>query len=70
MKQLKQASALFLCLLLFSSCSNQVIGEQQAFNPNLTVGESKETAQISKIETLKLPANYADIAASPWSCAD
>lgn len=70
MKQLKQASALFLCLLLFSSCSNQVIGEQQAFNPNLTVEESKETAQISKIETLKLPANYADIAASPWSCAD
>ena len=69
-KQLKQTTALLLCLLLLSSCSNQVIGEQQAFNPNITVGESKEAVQTQKIETLKIPANYSDIVSSPWSCSD
>ncbi len=59
-----------LCLLL-GGCGQPVIGEQQAFNPNLTVGESQtREAEHSTVEVLKLPCDYHSLTASPWNCTD
>lgn len=59
-----------LCLLL-GGCGQPVIGEQQAFNPNVTVGESQtREVQQNAVEVLKLPGDYHSLTASPWNCTD
>ena len=71
MNQQKSIGALVCLCLLLGGCGRPTIGEQQAFNPNLTVGES-ETRELeqSTVELLKLPCDYNSLTASPWNCTD
>ena len=71
MNQQKSIGALVCLCLLLGGCGRPTIGEQQAFNPNLTVGES-ETRELeqSAVEVLKLPCDYNSLTASPWNCTD
>ncbi len=69
MKNVQKLVAIILCLMMLSSCGKPVIGEQQTFSPNITVGESQQQEK-EKITTLNVAANYTDIMVSPWNCAD
>lgn len=77
-KHIKKIAALLLsALLLLGGCGQQTIGEQQAFSPNLTVGQSQEQQTASQpqaaqtnAQQLRLAGDYASIVASPWNCQD
>ena len=63
--------ALLAALTMLSGCGQPVIGEQQVFNPNITVGESAVSEKTKQpLDTLKIAADYDSIVSSPWNCTD
>ena len=71
----KLFSLLLVLALLLTGCGQQPIGEVQAFSPSATIGQSgqqsqQQPVQQTRVQSLRVAADYENIVASPWNCED
>lgn len=71
----KLFSLLLALVLVLAGCGQQPIGEAQAFSPSATIGQSgqqsqQQPVQQTRVQSLRIAADYESIVASPWNCED